>query len=148
MRHSEPAADRTSDVEPATAALGVAAKRADLYREAERLTERFRARLAQDANADGEEFVRRREAILERIEALGMPPADAPGDADQLERYATESAAAVSRMIELNNELVAMIEAEKTRVRHRLAEIGRSRQSLASYQGPMPLSPSYYDRRG
>src|SRR5262245_22060808 len=143
-----PRSARTSPPGAVSPALEVAATRADLYREAERLTEHFRARLAQDASADGQEFVRRRDAILERIEALGTPPPEAPGEADQLERYATESAAAVSRMIELNQELVAMIEAEKARVRRRLAELGRSRQSLASYQGPTPLSPSYYDQRG
>jgi hypothetical protein len=127
---------------PPRSAVAPAAEQTRLYREAERLTERFRARLSPDDLTAVDDFVRQRAAILAQIETLGGAGGDEAG------RDATESIAAVERMIELNRELVAVLEAEKTRVRRHLAEIGESRRALGSYQGPRALSPAFCDRLG
>ena len=114
-----------------------AGEQARLYREAERLTEQFRARPSPDDLAAADEIVQRHAAVLAQIQALG----EAGGDA-------TESTAAIERMIELNRELVAVVEAEKAGVRRDLAEITESRRVLGSYQGPKEESPAFCDRLG
>jgi hypothetical protein len=110
-----------------------------LYREAEGLTEQFRARPSPDDLAAADEIVERHAAVLAQI--LGEADREAPGDA-------AESTAAIERMIQLNRNLVAVVEAEKAGVRRDLAEITESRRVLGSYQGPKEQSPAFCDRLG
>ena len=58
------------------------------------------------------------------------------------------AAAAIERMIQLNRELVAVVEAEKAGVRRDLADITESRRVLESYQGPKEEPPAFCDRLG
>jgi hypothetical protein len=115
-----------------------AGERARLYRDAERLTERLRAPLSPDDLTEVDALVRQRAAILAQIQALGAAGRNDVG----------ESIAAVERMLELNHELVAVLEAEKTRVRRHLATIGESRHAIGSYHGPKALSPVFCDWHG
>ena len=114
-----------------------AGEQARLYREAERLTEQFRARPSPDDLAAADEIVQRHAAVLAQIQALG----EADGDA-------TGSTAVIERVIALHRELVAVVEAEKAGVRRDLAEISESRRVLGSYHGPKELSPTFCDRVG
>lgn len=108
---------------------------AHLYREAEHLTEQFRVRPSPDDLAAADEIVQRHAAVLAQILS------EAGGDA-------AERTAAIARMIQLNRELIAVVEAEKASVRRDLAEIAESRRVLGSYQGPKEESPAFCDRLG
>jgi len=110
-------------------------EQAHLYREAERLTEQFRARPSPDDPAAADEIVQRHAAVLAQIQALDQ----AGGDA---------STAVIERVIALHRDLVAVVEAEKARVRSDLAEITETRRALGSYQGPKEQSPAFCDRLG
>ena len=128
--------------------MPVTAGQAELYGEAERLTQELCARMrAGDDDAD-EELVRRREEVLRAIREMSGPSDRPPHAAGELVRYSRESAGAIQRMIDLNGELVTLLEDRKVDVRRQLAEISRCRQSLASYRGPAPLSPAFVDRLG
>ena len=123
-------------------AVTPAGEQARLYREAERLTEQFRARPSPDDLAAADVIVQRHAAVLAQIQALGEAGGDeAGGDA-------AESTAVIERVIELHRELVAVVEAEKAGVRRDLAEISESRRVLGSYQGPKEESPAFCDRLG
>jgi hypothetical protein len=112
----------------------VTAEQAWLYREAERLTEMFCARLRAGDESEAEEFIRRRDEILQRIQETANP-LEAADEAGEPEQYARESALVIGRIIELNQELVALLETRMGEVRKQLAELGLHRQSLTSYQG-------------
>jgi hypothetical protein len=117
--------------------LTPAGEQARLYREAEGLTEQFRARPSPDDLGAADEIVQRHAAVLEQIQAVGEAGADA-----------AESSAAIERMLQLNRDLVAVVEAEKAGVRRDLAEITESRRVLGSYQVPKEESPAFCDRLG
>ena len=127
---------------PPRSAVAPAGERARLYREAEGLIERYRARLSPDDLTADDELVRQRAAIMAQIQAVGAAGGDEGGS------DAAESIAAVERMIELNRELVAVLQVERARVRRHLADIGESRRALGSYQGSRALSPAFCDRLG
>jgi hypothetical protein len=122
----------------------VTAEQAWLYREAERLTEMFCARVRAGDESEAEEFLRRRDEILERIQEAGAP-LEAADDDDDPEQFARESAVVVERIIALNQELVALLEARMAQVRRQLADLGAHRQSLASYRGTAESTPAFVD---
>lgn len=125
----------------------VTAEQAQLYREAERLTEEFCARVRAGEDGGGEELFRRREELLRRIREMGEPAHPRSHGGGEMEKSSRESAEAIQRMIDLDRELLTVLQDRKTRIRGQLAEIGRRRQSLESYRGPTPISPAFLDRR-
>lgn len=127
-------------------AVAVAAEEARLYGEAARLTEEFCARIRRGDDDGGEAFNREREEILNRIRSLGAPPEVWPCDPDELEQHWSESARAIQRILDLDRELLGLLEAQKERVSHELAQIRRGRRTLASYRGPAAISPAFVDR--
>ena len=122
--------------------MAPAGEQARLCREAERLTEQFRARPSPDDLAAADEIVQRHEAVLAQIQAVGEAGRDAAGG------DVTEITAVIEHMLELNRELIAVVEAEKAGVRRDLAEISESRRVLGSYHGPNDVPPAFCDRLG
>ena len=111
---------------PPRRAAATAADRARLYREAEELIERYRARLSPDDLTADDELVRQRAAIMAQIQAVGAAGGDERGS------DAAESITAVERMIELNRELVAVLQVERDR---RAAPTSRTSARAAARSG-------------
>jgi hypothetical protein len=126
----------------------VTPEQAWLYREAERLTEAFCARVREGDDARADLFVKKREEILQRIAEMGAPVGADDGDVDDSDQYCRESAAAIERMIELNRELVSLLQARMNDVRRQLADLSVRRRSLTPYRGPALITPAFVDRVG
>ena len=109
-----------------------AAARDRLYHEVERLTEQLRLRLSRDGDDEGQELIRQREEILSEIREIGGP--------------SREDAGALQRIVELNDQVLALLEVRKARIRQQLAMIALGRQSLGSYRGPSPVTAAFLDR--
>jgi uncharacterized protein (DUF2236 family) len=122
------------------------AEQARLYGKALRLTEEFCARVRGGDESGGEAFSRVREAIFQRISAMGAAPEPVPGDAGGIEAFWRQSTTAIERIMELDRELLILLEARKAQVGRELAEIGQGRRMLASYRGPSAISPAFLDR--
>jgi hypothetical protein len=120
---------------PRRSAPGATADHVRLYGEAERLTEMFGARLRAGDESGIEEFLRRREEILARIDETGAGLAVAGDEDGDPLQHTIESAEVIRRIVALNQELVALLETRMAEVRRQLAGLGLQRQTLASYQG-------------
>jgi hypothetical protein len=106
-----------------------------LYQELVRLGEATAARL-RDGDDDGlESAMAQREALLAAISATPVPPTEAP-----------EISAAIRRVLALDQEMLAFLEARKAQVRHELAKISESRAALESYRGAPPRGAAYVER--
>ncbi len=127
-------------------AAAAAAEEAHLYGEALRLTEEFCARVRAGDESGGEAFCRVREAIFQRISAIGAAAKPLPGDARGIEAFWRRSSTAIERIMELDREVLTLLEARKAQVGRELAEIGQGRRMLASYRGPSAISPAFLDR--
>ena len=126
----------------------VTAEQAQLYREAEHLTEALGERVRGGDHAGGQALIKRRDEVLRKIQDIGASSVAPSGAGVDDDRHARESAASIQRMIVLNEELLTALKREQDRVRLELTELGQRRQSLASYRGPRAISPSFVDRRG
>jgi len=127
-------------------AAAAAAEQARLYGEALRLTEEFCARVREGDESGGEAFSRVREAIFQRISAMGAAPEPVPGEAGGIEAFWRRSTTAIERIMELDREVLILLEARKTQVGRELAEIGRGRGMLASYRASAAIGPAFLDR--
>ena len=127
-------------------AWAVADEKARLYLEAARLTEEFCARVRAGDESGGAAFTKAREAIFQRIAGMAPAPETLADDPGRMELSWHQSVAAIERIIELDREVLTLLEGRKAQVGHELAEIGRGRQSLASYRGAAAVTPTFLDR--
>jgi hypothetical protein len=54
----------------------------------------------------------------------------------------------MQRMTELDRQIVDLLRARMSGIRRELGDVSRGRRTLASYRGPQPVTPAFFDRRG
>jgi len=136
--------------------MGIAVEEARLFAEATRLTEAFHERLRAGDDSGSEAFVERRSEILARLAELDGPEGDAtegpfegdPVDSDAVRSCRRQGVESIQRLLELDREVTALLQARLAGLRTHLVALGQRRQALDGYRGRAPISPAYADRIG
>jgi hypothetical protein len=113
------------------------ARASALYQELVRLGEATVARLRDGDDAGLPSAMDERDALVAAIVATPVSPAEAP-----------EIGAAIRRVLVLDQELLALLEACKARVSQELARLAAGRAALTSYRTAPPSSAAYIERLG
>jgi hypothetical protein len=135
----------------ASRALGVAVEEAELFAEATRLTEAFHERLRAGDDSGSEEFVGRRSEILARLADLDRPADDAvsdPAGIDAVRRCRRQGVESIERLLALDREVTALLQARLAGLRAHLIALAQRRQALDGYRAHAPVSPAYADHVG
>lgn len=102
------------------------------YAELAALTEAALAGLRDGEASHLAAFAERRAALIERLRDGGAPA----------------DVAALTRLLDLDRELLALVEREKARIGDELSRLSKCRQLLGSYRGAAPRSAVYIERLG
>jgi hypothetical protein len=108
-----------------------------LYRELVRLGEATVGRLREGDEAGLPSAMDERDALLAAIARTSVSPLEAP-----------EIAAAIRRVLALDQEMLALIEGLQAQMSQTLAKIAASRAALGSYRAAPPGSAAYIERLG
>jgi hypothetical protein len=125
--------------------LGAAVEEARLFAEATRLTEAFHERLQAGDDSGSEAFVERRSEILARLAELDGPSEDDLADPDAVRSCRRQGVESIQRLLELDREVTALLQARLAGLRTHLLALGQRRQALDGYRGRAPVSPAYAD---
>ena len=119
----------------AVARLPSSARANALYEDLVRLGEATATSIRNGDDSGLESAMARRAELVAAIAATPVTPAEVP-----------DIAAAIRRVLDLDVELLAFVEARKVRVRQELAKIGESRTALETYRAAPPTSAAYIER--
>ena len=108
-----------------------------LYRELVRLGEATVGRLRDGDDAGLSSAMDERDALLAAIARTSVSPLEAP-----------EIAAAIRRVLALDEEMLALIDVLQAQVSQKLAKIAASRAALGTYRSAPPASAAYIERMG
>lgn len=108
-----------------------------LYGELVRLGEATVGRLRDGDDAGLASAMDERDALLAAIAGTSVSPFEAP-----------EIAAAIRRVLALDQEMVALVEGLQAQVKEKLAKVAAGRTALGSYRATPPGSAAYIERLG
>ena len=112
-----------------------AARPTDPYRELARLSAETAARIEAGDDAWLDEALARRDTLLATIRTITVRPEDAEN-----------VRAAIGDVLALDEQLLAVLETHRRRVRDELAQIAGARTALQGYRGGVQSSAAYVDR--